>query len=246
MKVVVVEDFEALSEASFSIVKEAILGNASPCIGLTTGATQTGLYSLLASSIAAGDLDCSGALFFGLDEYVGKSEAVFTVRTFVRRRLWEVCGGVDRCGRWVLADGGGADLAAAVSAFQDQLDRHPRHLQVLGLGTNGHIGANEPGTPFTSRVHVAVHPETTIQSTMKFNGISREEAPTQMITQGHTDIMAAKRVLLVASGASKSDAVAALVEGPVTTECPSSILQNHPDCIVLLDKEAASKLKKKY
>src|SRR5699024_4484809 len=124
--------------------------------------------------------------------------------------------------------------------------KYPRDLQILGLGVNGHLGANEPGTPFDSRLFLADSDESTIQSTMGYQNLTREEAPTQMLTLGLADMMEAKKVLLVASGERKAEAVKATIEGPINEDCPASILRAHPNAIFIIDDAAASLLDKKY
>ena len=114
-------------------------------------------------------------------------------------------------------------------------------IQVLGLGENGHIGFNEPYTPFDSDVHTVELTESTREANKRFFA-SLDEVPTHAITMGIGNIMRAKKILMVASGVKKADAVYAMIKGKVDTKCPASALQNHPDCVVVLDKEAASKL----
>ena len=117
-------------------------------------------------------------------------------------------------------------------------------VQVLGIGGNGHIGFNEPGTPFTEETHIVELTEKTRSDNARFFDNDINQVPTHAITMGIATIMKAKKILLVASGANKADAVAAMVNGPVDPACPASVLQNHEDVVVVVDEAAAAKLAK--
>ena len=114
-------------------------------------------------------------------------------------------------------------------------------LQLLGLGHNGHIGFNEPGTPFDSQTHVVDLTDSTIEANSRFFA-SRDQVPTKAISMGIASIMAAKKIILFAYGDKKADAIFKMVKGPVTEEVPASVLQNHPDVTLILDEAAAAKL----
>lgn len=116
-------------------------------------------------------------------------------------------------------------------------------IQVLGIGSNGHIGFNEPGTSFDEETHIVTLKEGTRKDNARFFENDINKVPTHAITMGIATIMKAKKILLVATGANKADAVSAMVDGPVSVDCPASVLQNHPDVVVIVDKAAASKLK---
>ena len=114
-------------------------------------------------------------------------------------------------------------------------------LQLLGLGENGHIGFNEPGTPFTEKTHVVYLTESTIQANSRlFEKI--EDVPRQALSMGTATIMSAKKILLIATGEKKADALAKVVNGKVTEDLPGSVLQNHKDVIIICDEAAAAKL----
>ena len=115
-------------------------------------------------------------------------------------------------------------------------------IQVLGIGANGHIGFNEPGTPFTEETHIVELTEKTRSDNARFFDNDINQVPTHAITMGIATIMKAKKILLVATGANKADAVAAMVNGPVDPVCPASVLQNHADVVVIVDEAAAAKL----
>ncbi|MBM6615260.1 6-phosphogluconolactonase [Desemzia sp. RIT804] len=131
-----------------------------------------------------------------------------------------------------------------IERYKKLLSENRRNLQILGLGTNGHIGANEPGTPFDSTMFLAKHEDSTIKSTMKEYGITREESPTEMFTLGFSEILDADKVVLLVSGAHKAKAVKDFIEGEITRECPVTALREHHNVIAIIDEEAASLLEK--
>ena len=140
-----------------------------------------------------------------------------------------------------LPDGKAADIPAEIARYEAKLERTPVDVQILGIGSNGHIGFNEPGTPFDSVVHLVDLTENTIKDNARFF-TSMDEVPRHAISMGIKNIMHAKKIILLASGKNKALAVRAMIEGNVSTDCPASVLQLHPDCTVVLDKEAASLL----
>ena len=117
-------------------------------------------------------------------------------------------------------------------------------IQVLGIGANGHIGFNEPGTPFDEETHIVTLTEKTRQDNARFFDGDINKVPTHAITMGIATIMKAKKILMVATGENKADAIKAMVEGEISTDCPASVLQNHKDVVVIVDEAAASKLSK--
>ena len=133
------------------------------------------------------------------------------------------------------------DEAKECTRYDALLGRLPRDIQLLGLGSNGHIAFNEPGTPFGSGTHVVTLAESTVKDNARlFDDIS--EVPRKAFTMGIRQIMQAKKILILASGANKADAVCKMVKGEVTERVPASVLRLHPDCVLIADREAASKL----
>ena len=131
--------------------------------------------------------------------------------------------------------------------YNKMLAENPVDIQLLGIGSNGHIGFNEPGTDFDSRTHYVDLKESTIQDNARlfFDG-DVNAVPKQAISMGIQNIMEAKKVVLIACGKNKEDAVKGMIEGPVTPELPASVLQNHKDVTVIIDEAAAGLLEKKY
>ena len=138
-------------------------------------------------------------------------------------------------------------IKADADAYEAQLQNANIDLQILGIGRNGHIGFNEPGTDFDSRTHYVDLKESTIQDNARlfFDG-DVNAVPKQAISMGIQNIMEAKKVVLIACGKNKEDAVKGMIEGPVTPELPASVLQNHKDVTVIIDEAAAGLLEKKY
>ena len=140
-----------------------------------------------------------------------------------------------------IENGVAADEQAECERYDKLLKTMRQDIQLLGLGSNGHIAFNEPNTSFESTTHVVNLTESTIKDNARlFNNI--EEVPKQAYTMGLNSIMQAKKILILASGANKAEAVCKLVNGNVTEAVPASILQNHPDCTLIIDKEAAKLL----
>jgi glucosamine-6-phosphate deaminase len=133
------------------------------------------------------------------------------------------------------------DLQAEATRYEALLDELQVDLQLLGIGSNAHIGFNEPGTSFTKLTHVTDLAKETLEANARFFD-TIDAVPTQAITMGIASILKAKRIVLIATGASKAQAIRCMVQGPVSETCPASVLQNHPKVLVIVDKEAASAL----
>ena len=136
----------------------------------------------------------------------------------------------------------GEDKEAKCKEYDAAMEEYSVDIQVLGIGSNGHIGFNEPGTPFDIKTHIVTLKESTRKDNARFFNENIDEVPTHAITMGIDTIMHAKKILIVASGANKADAVAAMINGPKDVECPASVLQDHPNVVVVVDEAAASKL----
>ncbi|MEK3889530.1 glucosamine-6-phosphate deaminase [Bacillus sp. FSL K6-3431] len=243
MKTIFVKDYDEMSKKGYELMKEVIETKEQPVISMTTGGSPRGLFELFVEDIKNG-LDISNTTIMNLDEYMGPKDAVYTVKTFMYKNLYNI---VDTEPKNIfLIDGEAQDTDKEIARYKEILNQYPRDVQVLGLGTNGHIGANEPGTPFDSTMFLAQHDESTIQSTMSGNGITREDAPTEMLTLGFTEILEAEKIILLVSGKSKAEAVKALLEGEITPDCPATALRNAENAIVIIDEEAASLLEKDH
>ena len=177
---------------------------------------------------------------FNLDEYVGlPRDHAQSYYTFMFEHFFKH---VDIELKNIHLPKGEGSLEEVADEYERLLVQNPQDLQLLGIGSNGHIGFNEPGTSFDSTVHVIRLKETTRKDNARFFD-SLDEVPHFAITMGIKDIMRAKKVLLVAYGKNKAQAIKDMLEGEVHEDVPCTILQKHPDVVVVLDKEAASLLK---
>lgn len=210
-------------------------------LGVATGSSPLVLYRELARLVTAGEIDLSEASAFALDEYVGLPPGhPESYADVVRRTVTEPLG-LDPA-RVHTPDGSAADLEAACEGYESAIvEAGGVDIQILGIGSNGHIGFNEPTSSFASRTRIkTLAPQTRLDNARFFDSI--EQVPVHCLTQGLGTIMAADRVVLVAQGEAKAEAVAAMVEGPMTAMVPGSVLQAHPHATIVVDEAAASRL----
>lgn len=242
MKVVRVENYAEMTEVLLKIFTEQIQNKPDSVLSFTTGKTPEKFLDGLAQKINQG-LDVSNCVFLNLDEYVGRRDQPYSVYSFMQEHLYQK---IDKKPREIhMMNAQAADFNAELERYAEVLKKHPRDIQLLGLGTNGHIGANEPGTPFDSSLFVAKSEESTREATRSFYGLSREETPSMMYTMGFQEIMEADHVILAASGISKAEAVKAVIEGKITEQVPASFLRTHKNFTFIIDKDAASLLEEK-
>jgi glucosamine-6-phosphate deaminase len=237
-KVFVYDDYEGLSQKAFEVMAE-VVKQGKVTLGLATGSSPVGLYKRLVEAHKEG-LSFKDVQSFNLDEYVGLSkDHDQSYYHFMFEHLFKhVDFNLDN----VHLPKGEGSLEEVAAEYESMLSQNPQDLQLLGIGSNGHIGFNEPGTSFDSTVHVIRLKEETRQDNARFFN-SIDEVPHFAITMGIKDILRAKKILLVASGKNKAMAIKEMLEGKIREEVPCTILQNHPDVVVVLDKEAASLIK---
>lgn len=213
-------------------------------LGLATGSSPCGLYAALGAAASRSEVDFSTTHGFALDEYVGLPED--HPQSYRRTLVDGVCHliGMDT-DRLHVPDGAVGDASAlrlAAERYEQQIQGAGGiDVQILGIGTNGHLGFNEPGSALGSRTRVKRLAARTRADNARFFD-SPEAVPTHCLTQGLGTIAQARRLVLIASGESKAHAVAAALEGPLSASCPASILQWHPDAVVVLDTAAAARL----
>lgn len=241
MKLIRVKDYEAMTEELLAIFVEQIKDKPDSVLSFTTGGTPKGLLERLAEEINSG-LDVSDCIFCNLDEYVGKKSGAYSVYHFMNSHLYDRIKNKPK--EIHMMDAEADDKEKELARYKRILNKYPRDIQLLGLGTNGHIGANEPGTPFDSTLFVADSYDSTIEATKNLFNLTYEETPTQMFTMGFKEIMEAECVVLAASGASKAEAVKKVIEGDIIEEVPASYLKKHENFIFIIDEAAASLLKK--
>jgi glucosamine-6-phosphate deaminase len=211
-------------------------------IGVATGSSPLRAYEELATLVREGRLDLSQASAFALDEYVGLPEGhPQSYRDTIRRTVTEPWG-LDPA-RVHVPDGFAADIHQAALDYEAAIQAAGGvDVQILGVGSNGHIGFNEPTSSLSSRTRIkTLTPQTRLDNQRFFNSLA--EVPFHCLTQGLGTIMDARHVVLVAAGAHKAEAIAAIVEGPVTALWPGSVLQLHQHATVIVDEAAASGLK---
>ena len=234
-----VKDYEAMSDEAFKVMKD-VVADPKCVLGLATGSSPIGLYQRMIADHKENGTSYAEVTTFNLDEYVGLPKShPESYYSFMHRNLFE---GLDIREENIHIPEDGEDHDAKCREYDEAMQEYRVDLQVLGIGSNGHIGFNEPGTPFDSKTHIVTLKESTRKDNARFFEDDINKVPTHAITMGIDTIMHAKKVIIVASGANKADAIYAMMKGPVTEECPASILQKHPDVVVVVDEAAAAKL----
>lgn len=241
MNVYCTNNYEAMSRTAAAIMAAQIVAKPGSVLGLATGSSPIGLYKNLIAGCRAGDLDFSHITTVNLDEYVGLPGAHDqSYRYFMDHNLFDHVN-ID-IARTNVPSGVAADPEAECRRYEDLLTKlGPADIQLLGMGRNGHIGFNEPDDHFTAPTHVVELTESTIDANARFFA-SRDEVPKKALTMGVGAIMRARRVLVVVSGADKAQAVRDAFAGPITPRVPASILQLHPDVVLVGDKAALAGL----
>ena len=242
MKIIRAKDYQDMSRKAANIISAQVIMKPNCVLGLATGGTPVGTYAQLVDWYNKGDLDFSEVTTVNLDEYRGlPKEHPQSYWYFMNENLFSKVN-IDPA-RTNLPDGTNLDTAAECARYNGIIHKLGGiDLQLLGIGPNGHIGFNEPGQAFELETHCIDLAPTTIEANKRFFDGNEALVPKQAYTMGIKTIMQARKVLVVANGLAKAKAVKAVVSGPVTPECPGSILQMHPDCILVADEEALSLL----
>lgn len=241
MKVIIAKDYEEMSKKAFEVMREVVKGNPRAVLGLATGSTPIGLYKNMIEDHKQNGTSYREIRTVNLDEYAGldySSDQSYVY--FMRSNLFDYID-ID-LKNTNIENGKAADRQAECDRYNRLLEGMQQDIQVLGIGSNGHIAFNEPGTPFGSVTHIVDLAESTIKDNSRmFKSI--DEVPRQAFTMGLKNIMNAKKILILANGANKAKAVYGLVKGEVTEAVPASVLQLHPDCTLVCDEAAAALLK---
>lgn len=243
MEVVIHSEPAALAQMAADAIADLLARRPDAVIGLATGSSPLSVYDELAARCARGDLSFARARGFTLDEYVGLPvDHPERYRTVIER---ELVSRVDFApGAVTGPDGSAADIPAACAAYEQAIrDAGGVELQILGIGTDGHIAFNEPGSSLASRTRIKTLTHQTRVDNARFFGGELDAVPTHCLTQGLGTIMAARHIVLLATGTAKAEAVHHLVEGAVSALWPATILQHHPHATVLLDEAAAARLR---
>ncbi len=242
IKVIKVKNKEEISKKAFEIMHELVTSKPDAVLGLATGSSPIGLYQLMIRDHKENGTSYRNVTTFNLDEYVGlPKDHPESYYSFMHRNLFD---GIDVREENIHIPSSEGNLDERCREYNEALAKQTIDLQILGIGSNGHIGFNEPDTPFDSVTHIVDLKESPIKDNARFFDNDISKVPTQAITMGISNVMAAKKIVLVANGENKANAIRATVMGVVNEKVPASVLQNHPDVVIIIDEEAASSLYK--
>lgn len=219
-----------------------MVNNKPNCVlGLATGTSPLDVYANLVKANKDGKVSFKDVVTFNLDEYIGLDGTHNqSYRYFMNVNLFDHID-INKDNTHVLL--GVGDVVGYANNYDNLIkEAGGIDLQILGIGSDGHIAFNEPGTPFDSLTHVAILADSTIKDNSRlFNDIS--EVPTKAVTMGLLSIMNARKIVLIATGKNKAEAIYNLLNGPMSEDVPCSILQKHPDCTIYVDEDAYSLVK---
>ncbi|MBQ7368496.1 MAG: glucosamine-6-phosphate deaminase [Clostridia bacterium] len=240
MKVIITENYEEMSKKAAELIIDVVKKNPKAVLGFATGSSPIGLYQNLIKDHKENGTSYQQVLTVNLDEYVGlNAEHDQSYAYFMRTNLFDYID-VDKKNT-NLPNGVAPDAKAECDRYNALLAENQQDVQILGLGSNGHIGFNEPNTPFDSVTHLVELTENTIKDNSRlFKSI--DEVPRTALSMGIKNIMQAKSIVMVVSGKNKAEAVKGMVKGEITPALPASVLQLHPCVTIVCDKDAASLL----
>lgn len=243
MKIIVVKNYDELSKLGASIIAAKIKSNPTCTLGLATGSSPVGTYQNLIEMYKNKEISFANVKTYNLDEYCGIDRShPQSYYYFMHDNLFNHVD-IKEENTHVPYAAPGSDLNLEAQKYTDALNNVTLDLQLLGIGANGHIGFNEPGTPFEQETFVVTLTDKTRQDNKRFFN-SIEEVPTHAMTMGIANIMRAKSILMLISGKNKAETVVKLLKGEITPEFPASILNNHQDVTVIIDEEAYSLMNK--
>ena len=237
MKVMIFNNYDEMSRAAADIMADVIKEKPNAVLGLATGSTPVGMYNCLADKCASGEIDFSEIKSVNLDEYYPISpDNRQSYRYFMNENLFSKVN--IKIENTRVPAGNAEDPELEFAQYEKYIDTLGGiDIQVLGIGQNGHIGFNEPDSFLYRDTHVTGLTESTMQANARF--FSEDEVmPTKALTMGMGSIFKAKKIIVMANGVSKKDAVSKLLSGKITTDCPVTFLNLHPDVTVICDKLA--------
>jgi glucosamine-6-phosphate deaminase len=242
MKILVVKNYDEMSKVAAKELAEVISKKPESILGLATGGTPVGMYKELIDMHKNEELDFSKVTTVNLDEYVGLSgEHDQSYRYFMDSNLFNHVN--IRKEYTYVPNGLAEDMHQECVNYDKRIEELGGiDVQVLGIGSNGHIGFNEPSDTLSLGTHVTDLAESTIEANSRYFA-SKEEVPTKALTMGLGAIMKAKKILLMVSGESKAEIMDKVVNGKITTQVPASFLQMHKDVVLIIDEDAARKIK---
>jgi len=241
MKINIEKDEQAFDLAAADRIVCQLKQKPNSVVGLSTGRTTGNMHRLVVWRYSNQPFDISSATFFGLDEITGVPRSYSgACYTMLKNEIIDSLG-IDE-NHFLMLPTESEDIQAECRRFVEELQRRGGiDLLILGLGENGHVGFNQPGTPFDSTVGTGSMDQA-LESRIRKETRLPADHPIGGVTLGISDIMQARHIVLVVKGKAKAEIVKRVLQGPVTTDIPASILQQHPNCEVLLDAEAASSL----
>ena len=245
MNIIICDDYQHMSSMAAQVFIKYLTANPRAVLGLATGSTPIGLYQNLITSYQSGEISFESVTSFNLDEYIGlHRDHPQSYYYFMHRQLLNH---VNIQGQRVfIPSGTEEDYGAYCQWYEDQIaEAGGIDLQILGIGSDGHIAFNEPGTALGSRTHITELDHQTIDDNARFFD-SKADVPRRAITMGVATILEAKEIILLATGQNKAQAVRDAIEGPLSSECTASALQQHPNVTFYLDSAAAELLKHEY
>lgn len=237
MRVIVCENYDEMSKEAAKLMEGIITLNPTCVLGLATGSTPVGMYKILSEKCKNGELDFSTVKSYNLDEYYPISpDNDQSYRYFMNDNLFNHIN-IDKANTFV-PNGQAKDIEKECKEYDEMIDKMGgADIQVLGIGNNGHIAFNEPDEELVAGTHVTGLTESTIQANSRFFA-SIDDVPTQAVTMGMSSIMKAKKIMLLASGKGKHEALKKLLDDKITTSNPSTLLKLHSDVVIICDKDA--------
>lgn len=239
MKVIVVDNYEEASKAAADIIEKIVKEEPECTLGLATGSSPIGMYQELIRKYKEEGLDFSRIHSVNLDEYVGlDGNHSQSYRFFINENLFDHIN-IKKENTYVAR--GVGDLEKNLKEFNEILDKTSIRIQVLGVGSDGHLGFNEPGESLSDGAHEEILDESTIEANKRFFA-KKEDVPTHAITMGMGNIMRAQSLLLIISGNKEEAAKRLLIEDKIDTKCPATFIRLHRDVTVIILKELADKI----
>lgn len=237
MKTVICKTYEEISKAAAEEIASIIKEKPKATLGLATGSTPVGMYRELINKYENGELDFSEVTTFNLDEYYPISkDNDQSYDYFMRKNLFDHIN-ISQ-GKTNIPNGSASDPIAECEKYEKKIEENGAvDIQVLGIGQNGHIGFNEPGDYLHTVTHITDLTESTINANARFFE-SESDVPKKALTMGIGTILKAKKIILLANGRSKHEAISALLDDKITTAIPATLLKTHPNVILICDEEA--------
>jgi glucosamine-6-phosphate deaminase len=241
MRIIIAKDYDELSKKTANLLASQITLKPNSVLGLATGSTPVGAYNDLVRIYKEGDINFTEVVTFNLDEYYGlDKENPQSYYYFMMENLFKHVN-INKHNIHI-PNGRAKDIELECIEYENKIKQAGGiDLQLLGIGRNGHIGFNEPDVKFEAQTHLVTLDEDTIEANSRFF-TALDEVPRKAISMGIKTIMHSRKIILLASGEEKAETINSMINGKITPELPASVLQLHPDVVVLLDEKAACKL----